>query len=112
MQHPSEPPLPQPSGVTCFNCGAALPAGTTRCSNCGALLARPRVGGLSPGLKVVASVLLALAALGLGAFGSCAALFAVMGGELSADGTLAAAAAGALIAAAACVWAIFKINKK
>lgn len=112
MEHPGEFPLPQPSGATCPNCGAAQSAGTVRCSNCGAPMGAPSSSGLSPAMKTVASVLLALAALGLGAFGSCLGIIGLVSGLSPNDWTLYLLAIGSLVAAAVCVWAIFRINKR
>ena len=68
----SETPLPQPSGATCPNCGAAQEANAPRCTNCGApLQAATASAGLSTGAKVVASLALGCGALLFGAFGGC-----------------------------------------
>ena len=103
------PPLPQPSGATCPNCGAAQNAGVTYCTNCGVPLFPATKTGLSQTVKTVLSVVLSLAALGFGAFGSCFALLGALGG---ADKSLLGIGIGALIAAAACVWAIVSIQRR
>ena len=105
-------PLPQPGGLTCPNCGASQATGTVYCTNCGAALAATSPSGSFSTLKIVASILLALAALGLGGFGSCMALIVLVSGFNSADAGFWAMAIVPLLGAAGCVWGIFALNKK
>ncbi len=66
------PPLPQPGGATCPNCGAAQDANARLCTNCGApLQAVTAPAGLSKTAKVVSSLALGCGALFFGAFGGC-----------------------------------------
>ena len=103
--------LPQPSGATCSNCGAAQAADSPYCTNCGAPLrvAKPN----SSAFKTVLSIALVFGALGLGALGGCLALIGVMGGDLStaSDRIFLGLALAALVAAAACVWGIFWVQR-
>ena len=66
------PPLPQPSGATCSNCGAAQDTGVPYCTNCGApMRAVKPAAGLSKTAKVVSSIALGCGALFFGAIGGC-----------------------------------------
>lgn len=103
------PPLPQPSGATCPNCGTAQSASALYCSNCGAPMnAATPPGSLSQTSKTIASIALGCGALMFGAIGGC---FALMGaGEgLGAISLLIAIPA---LAALACLVGIFLVVRK
>lgn len=66
------PPLPQPSGATCPNCGAAQSASTKLCTNCGmGLRAATPSGSLSQSAKIISSLALGCGALMFGVLGGC-----------------------------------------
>ncbi len=105
----SDSPLPQPSGVTCPHCGAALGAGTLRCSHCGAPIGTPASSALSAGTKTLLSCLLVLGALGFGTFGAC---LVFLGGGVNSDPTFLIFGALIGLAVIACIWGVFRVNKK
>ena len=110
MNDPNSPPPLPPGGSNCPNCGTVQAKGAPYCSNCGASLATAQAPSTS---KTVYSVLLAMAALGFGAYGGCIALIVVMGGASPRDNlTIYATGAIALLLAAACVWVIFRIQRR
>lgn len=115
MSDSSPAPLPQPSGATCPNCGAALPAGTARCSDCGAPIGSRAPSALSSIAKVVVSIFLTLVALGLGAFAACLPMLEGIGSgspnHTTSSGTIFVMGA-ALLMVGGCIWGIFRINRK
>ena len=100
---PESSPLPQPSGITCSNCGAAQNAGTQRCSNCGAVLAPVRKSGLSVAAKIFLSLAVLVGAVGFGVFGAC--LISIGAGDA---GYLYGFIGLVVLGALACIWAIFR----
>ena len=106
MNSPNSP-LPQPSGATCPNCGAAQSASASYCTNCGAPLNLGSGNSLSPASKIIVSLALGFGALLFGAFGAC---FALLGSEGDLNWTLALFIALPALAAIACIWGIFKVN--
>ena len=75
--HKNTPPLPQPAGATCSNCGAAQSVSAPFCTACGAAR-RAATAGLSTGAKVISSLALGCGALFFGALGGC---FFLMGAD-------------------------------
>ena len=114
------PPLPQPSGATCPNCGAAQSAGARVCSNCGAPLqsAKPSLGRKI--LKWFLTTLLSLTAAAFGAFGACAGIIAMIGNADSSGAYGGGATTmqfvlwgvGIVGAMAVCAWLIRVVNRK
>ncbi len=114
MEYPPDPPLPQPSGVTCPNCGAAQSAGTARCFHCGAPIAPRQGSGFSALGAFLLSLVLALVALGLGGIGSCMVILAASDASGDRASSLVFAGLGllVLVPALACLWAIGRLNRK
>ncbi len=104
-------PLPQPSGATCPNCGAAQDASVLYCSNCGAPMSAATPSHLSSSSKLIISIALGFGALMFGAVGGC---FVLLGGiDGSSFSLLGLLFVGVpVLAALACIWGIFKIQRK
>lgn len=110
MNEPN-PPLPQPSGATCPNCGAAQSASAPYCTNCGAPLQTVAPGSLSRSSKVIISIALGFGALMFGAVGGCFVLLGgIEGGSM--DWTFLLFVGVPILAALACIWGIFKVQSK
>ena len=105
------PPLPQPGGATCPNCGAAQSADVAYCSNCGAPMTAATPSYLSPSSKLIISLALGFGALLFGALGGC---FALMGGlDTSSFNLLGLVFVGVpILLALACIWGIFKVRSR
>lgn len=104
-------PLPQPGGTTCSNCGAAQDASAPYCTNCGAPMSANAPSSMSSSSKLIVSFALGFGALLFGAVGGC---FVFLGGfDSSSINLLELLLVGApLLAALACIWGIFKIQRK
>ena len=106
------PPLPQPSGATCANCGAAQNANAPYCTNCGApMQAATPSGSLSSASKIIMSIALGFGALMFGAVGACFVfLGGIEGGTM--DWTYLLFVGVPVVAAIACIWGIFRVQRK
>lgn len=104
-------PLPQPSGATCPNCGAAQSTSALYCSNCGAPMSAATPSHLSSSSKLIVSLALGFGALMFGAVGGC---FVFLGGFDTSNITLLGLlfVGVPFLAALACIWSIFKIQRK
>ena len=106
------PPLPQPSGATCPNCGAAQEAKAPFCTNCGALLqAATPSSSLSSVSKMWLSAGLGCGALLFGAVGGCFAFLGRIEGG-SYDPTFLLFIGVPFLLVIACIWGIFKIQRQ
>lgn len=106
-------PLPPLGGATCPNCGAAQDANAPYCTNCGApMQAATSPGSLSQTGKTLATLALGCGALLFGGLGGCLALIGVMGGSFSTDWPYVLVAIVVLLAAAACIWGISRVQSK
>ena len=113
------PPLPPPSGATCPNCGAAQDIKAPFCTNCGAPLRSAQPSFARKALKFILTLLLSLLSVGIGAFGACAGLIAVIGNADSSGAYGSGATnlqfvlwgAGVIGAIALCGWLIILVNK-
>ena len=104
-------PLPQPSGATCPNCGAAQSATAPYCTNCGAPLRAATASGLSTGSKIGLSIALGFGALMFGAVGACFVfLGGIEGGTM--DWTFLLFVGIPALLALACIWGIFRVQRK
>lgn len=105
------PPLPQPSGATCPNCGAAQSASVPYCTHCGAPMGTATPGTLSSASKTIISIALGFGALMFGAVGACFVfLGGIEGGSM--DWTFLLFVGVPVLAALACIWGIFKVQSK
>ena len=104
-------PLPQPSGATCPNCGAAQNAGVPYCANCGAPMRAATPSYLSSSSKTLISLALGFGALMFGAIGGC---FVFLGGlDTSTFNLWGLVLVGVpILLALACIWGIFKVRRK
>ena len=102
-------PLPPPSGASCPNCGAAQSAGATYCTNCGAPL-KVAPASLSRTSKIIFSIALGFGALMFGAVGACFVWLG--GGAESFTSAFALFVIVPALAALACLWGIFFIQRK
>ena len=102
-------PLPQPSGATCPNCGAAQSADAPYCTNCGAPLRAAASGSMSGGAKTIASCALFFGALVFGGVGGC---FALLGGAEGFDSAFALFIIVPALACLACLVGIFLVLRK
>lgn len=104
-------PLPQPSGATCPNCGAAQSAGTLYCSNCGAPMSAKTPSSMSSSSKLIVSLALGFGALMFGAVGGCFVfLGGVQGGPFDPMFLLFVGVPALL--ALACLWGIFRVQRR
>lgn len=104
-------PLPQPSAATCPNCGAAQSASAIYCSECGTPMSAATPGYLSSSSKLIISLALGFGALMFGAVGGCFVLLGgVDSGNISLPGLLLVGVP--VLLALACLWGIFKVQRK
>ena len=106
------PPLPQPSGATCPNCGAAQDDKAPFCTHCGAPLQAATPSKLSSGSKLALSLSLGCGALVFGAVGGCFAFLGRIEGGNSFDPAILLFVGVPALLALACIWGIFKIQRK
>ena len=102
-------PLPQPSGATCRNCGAAQSSDAPYCTQCGAPLRAAASGSMSGVAKAIAACALFFGAMVFGGIGGC---FALVGGSNSFDSTFALFIIVPALACVACLVGFFLVLRK
>ena len=111
------PPLPQPSGATCSNCGAAQAAGAKRCTQCGAALPAVAGSALPPALRVLLTIPLFLGAVGFGGLGACLGIVSLADLANPSNGLgmgigFYLLTGAAIVAGLACLWLINRLNRR
>lgn len=106
------PPLPQPGGATYANCGAAQNANTPYCTNCGAPMRAATSGTLSSASKIIISIALGFGALMFGAVGACFVFLGGIEGGNRFDPTILLFVGVPTLLALACIWGIFRVQRK
>ncbi len=110
MNEFSAPPIPPPGGDVCPACHAPLSGQPKICPHCGTILRQ--VSTATSCWATLASVVLVFAALAFGGAGACFLLFSGSDYGMGSKSQTYGIIAGCFAAFAACIWAVWALNRR